>query len=115
MDDGKDALGTLDRLFGRYGDSARYCIVKNQGRGKDFSLFERSPTRARPPSWGHGDGAARAARPGHAEDRAPRRQLLGRDPQPRLGAESFSRMDRQRIKVWLLVSYDQLARLGDKL
>src|SRR5581483_10263731 len=46
IDDGKDALTTLERLFARYGERARYCVVKNQGRGKDFSLFEHSPARA---------------------------------------------------------------------
>ena len=46
IDDGKDALTTLDRLLARYGDAARYCIVKNLGRGQDFSLFDRSATRA---------------------------------------------------------------------
>src|SRR6185295_14603542 len=46
MDDGKDAITTLDRLLGRYGKNARYVIVENMGRGTDFSLFDRSPTRA---------------------------------------------------------------------
>jgi hypothetical protein len=29
------------------------------------------------------------------------------------GPETFTRMDRQRVKVWLLAAYDQLAKLGD--
>ena len=45
IDDGKDALTTLDRVLARYGESARYCIVKNLGRGRDFSLYDRSATR----------------------------------------------------------------------
>ena len=39
MDDGKDSLLTLDRQLARHGAAARWCIVKNLGRGKDFSLF----------------------------------------------------------------------------
>jgi len=35
---------TIERLLDRYGASARICVVKNLGRGKDFSLFEHSAT-----------------------------------------------------------------------
>src|SRR6185295_1569962 len=45
IDDGKDALNTLDRLLARYGEKGRYCIVKNAGRGKFFDLFDESQTR----------------------------------------------------------------------
>ena len=56
MDDGKDAVFTLDRLLSRYGTAARYHVVKNLGRGKDFTLFDvPPPTRWRSnrvrPSW----------------------------------------------------------------
>lgn len=32
---------------------------------------------------------------------------------PDFAPELFTRMDRQRIKVWMQGAYDQLARLGD--
>lgn len=116
MDDGKDAISTLDRMLGRYGKDASYVLVKNQGRGKDFSLFERSATRALAAEL----GAVVLELP---ELHATAMQKIDRLDvsfwaavnNPSIGADSFSRMDRQRIKVWLQASFDQLGRLGDKL
>jgi hypothetical protein len=114
IDDGKDALTTLDRLLDRYGDKVRYCIVKNLGRGKDFSLFERSPTRATAASL----GAAVVDLPElygpamHKIDSLDA-SFWAAIHAPPSGPESFTRMDRQRVKVWLSAGFDQLARLGD--
>jgi hypothetical protein len=116
MDDGKDAVVTLERLLSRYQDNARYCVVKNLGRGKDFSLFERSPTRAKADAL----GATVLELP---ELNGPAMQKIDRFDasfwaavnNPILGAEAFTRMDRQRIKIWLQASFDQLSRLRDVL
>ena len=114
IDDGKDAIMTLQRLLERYGDRVRYCIVKNQGRGKDFSLFDRSEVRATADRL----GAAVLDLP---ELYAPAMQKIDRLDASFWSAvygaptvpESFTRMDRQRVKVWLTSSYEQLAKLGD--
>jgi hypothetical protein len=114
IDDGKDALNTLDRLLARYGDRTRYCIVKNAGRGKFFSLFDESTTRKE------------AERLGAAIIELPELSPAVMQKIDRLdasfwaavqgttaGAETFSRMERQRAKVWVTAAYDQLAKLGD--
>jgi hypothetical protein len=114
IDDGKDSLTTLDRLLARYGTAAQYCVVKNLGRGKDFSLFDRSATRATADRL----GAAVLELP---ELYGPAMQKVDRMDAsfwasmhaPVAGPETFTRMDRQRIKVWLNSVYDQLAKLGD--
>src|SRR5258708_4073925 len=56
MDDGKDAIATLGRLLERHAgaarerherrDNVRFVVVENLGRGKEFSLFDRSAARA---------------------------------------------------------------------
>ena len=33
---------------------------------------------------------------------------------PADGTGAFTRIDRQRVKVWLNASFDQLAKLGDR-
>lgn len=114
IDDGKDSVKTLDRLLTRYEGAARYCIVKNLGRGSDFSLFDHSETRARAGRL----GAAVLELP---ELHAPAMQKIDRLDTSfwsamnvaRTGPDAFSRMERQRIKVWLNGAYDQIARLGD--
>ena len=110
MDDGKDALITLDRLLARYGEAASYCIAKNLGRGKDFSLFDGSATRAAAGLLGakvveipelHGPAMQKIDR----LDASFWAAINGTTTQP----ESLTRMDRQRVKVWLTTAYDQLA------
>ncbi len=41
-DAGKDSVDLLDRLVNTYGVGPNYLIVKNQGRGSDFSQLENS-------------------------------------------------------------------------
>ena len=115
IDDGKDALTTLARLLDRHGDRVGYCVVKNQGRGKDFTLFDRSPVRATCDRL----GAVVLDLP---ELHAAAMQKIDRLDasfwnavnSDGAGPDALTRMDRQRIKVWLLASYQQLARLGDR-
>jgi len=110
IDDGKDSVLTLDRLLKRLGDSVRWRIVKNHGRGKDFSVFDRSPTHAAAVAA----GALIIELPElHA---AAMQKIDSTDASfwaavnnPALGADTFTRMDRQRIKVWLQAAHDQLA------
>ncbi len=45
MDDGKDSVALLQALLAKYDNMVRYVIVKNLGRGSDFSAFENSPVR----------------------------------------------------------------------
>lgn len=114
MDDGRDSISTLGRLIDRYGAKTRYVIVENLGRGKEFSLFDRSPVRA-------AASAAGAATIQLAELHAPAMRKLDRSDgsfwasvhNPEFAPELFTRMDRQRIKVWMQGAYDQFARLGD--
>lgn len=41
-DGGKDSAELLGRLMDTYGDSASYVVVRNLGRGGDFSLLDQS-------------------------------------------------------------------------
>jgi hypothetical protein len=42
MDDGSDSLFLLQQLFASYGELPDYVVVKNFGRGNDFSYFDKS-------------------------------------------------------------------------
>ena len=115
IDDGKDAVTTLERLFTRHGDRVRYCVVKNLGRGREFSLFERSPVRAMAEQL----GAAIIELP---ELNTAAMQKIDRQDASfwsavygnQVGADAFTRMDRQRVKVWLTAGYEQLGKLGER-
>jgi hypothetical protein len=114
MDDGKDSVLTLDRLLERYGTMARICIVKNLGRGKDFSFFDGSET------------CVKASKLGAVVIELPELQSAAMQKIDRKDASFwaaannpdfangfFSRLDRQRIKVWLHCAYAQLRWLGE--
>jgi hypothetical protein len=111
MDDSKDAVVALSRLFSRHGDSVRYCVVKNAGRGRDFSLFDHSPVRAEAERLGayvlelpelHGPVMRKIDRFDASYWAAINNPTLG---------EGFTRMDRQRVKVWQWRSFKQLSSL----
>jgi hypothetical protein len=110
LDDGKDSVLTLDRSIKRLGGSVRWRIVKNLGRGKEFSVFDASPTHAAALALG-----ARVIE--LPELHATAMQKIDRTDasfwaavnNPALGADTFTRMDRQRIKVWLQAALDHLA------
>ena len=114
MDDDKDSVLMLDRLLDRYGAVARICIVKNLGRGKDFSFFDGSETCAKASKL----GAVVIELP---ELQPAAMQKMDRNDasfwaaanNPDFASGSFTRMDRQRIKVWLHCSYAQLRWLGE--
>jgi hypothetical protein len=110
IDDGKDSVLTLDRLIKRLGGAVRYRVVKNHGRGKDFSVFDQSAT------------CAEAAALGALVIELPELQAVAMSKidrcdasfwaavhNPMLEGNTFTRMDRQRIKVWLQAAMEALA------
>ena len=118
MDDGRDSIATLGRLLerhaGKAGNKVRFVIVENLGCGKEFSLFDRSPERA-------AASVAGAVTIQLPELYAPAMRKIDRSDgsfwaavhNREFAADLFTRMDRQRIKAWMVAAYDQLARLGD--
>lgn len=106
MDDGKDSVVTLDRLLERYQKAARYCIVKNLGRGKDFSLFDGSPTRQKVDALGGMIVELPELNPSVMQkiDRHDA-SFWAAVHNPAFASASFSRMDRQRIRVWLMAVF----------
>jgi len=113
MDDGADGIALLDALLDRYGSAAAYVVVKNYGRGKDFSAFESSAAQAR----AQGMGAAAIDLPDlHA---ATMRKIDHGSAS--LWAAAHTRdcglglMDRQRVKVWTNRVYQQLDQVSAAL
>ncbi|MET0520288.1 MAG: mobilization protein [Burkholderiaceae bacterium] len=111
MDSGRDSVDLLARLLDRFGQRLHYVLVRNQLRGDDFSQLEKSGQLARAQALGaqvidirrlheavvHKIDARNssfwAARHGSGPD------------SPGLGL-----MERQRLKLWMLAAYAELAR-----
>ena len=110
-DGGKDSNVSLERLLARYGDDASYVVVKNAARGADFALFDASSAKLRAEAL----GAHLLELP---ELNAPAMQKIDRldasfwaaGNNATFGGDAFTRMDRQRIRVWLNAAFDELAK-----
>ena len=89
-------------------------MVKNAGRGQQFDLFDQSPAHAE------------AERLGAAIFELPELNPAVMQKIDRLdasfwaaahgageGTAALSRIERQRVKVWLTAVYDQVAHLGE--
>jgi hypothetical protein len=111
LDGGKDSITTLDRLLSRHVDGARYCIVKNWGRSRDFSQYERSPTRERADSLGALTIDLPELSPVVMQkvDQTDA-SFWAAAHNPNFATTAFTRLDRQRLKVWLQTSFDTFAR-----
>jgi len=108
MDDGKDSVRLLANLLARHGERVSYCVVENLGRGKDFSLFESSQAKVEAERM----NATILALPelhGPAMQRIDQTDASFWAAVNGAGADGLSRLDRQRVRVWLYRVYERLA------
>jgi hypothetical protein len=113
LDDGADGIALLDTLFDRFGSAASYVVVKNYGRGKDFSGYETSPAHGRAMEIGARSidlpelNAGTMRKIDHAST-----SLWAATQSSKAG---LGIMDRQRVKVWISRAYAQFDRHGEAL
>ncbi len=114
MDDGKDSINLLSKLFQRHGESGRYVIVLNNGRGDDFSLFHSSPAMKQAQEMNVPIMQLKAL---HKPSMRKMDQFdksfwaAVNNSDPTLG-ECLSLMERQRVRTWLKHTYSEFARIG---
>ncbi len=113
MDNGKDSVDLLKKLFDRFGNRLNYVIVLNQLRGETFDIFYQSGERER------------------ATELKARVITLKRLHEPVInkidaGSTSFwaaknrsvtdvkglGLLERQRVKLWLRAAYEQIDNVG---
>lgn len=110
LDDGADGIKLLSQLFERFGNRTNYVVVKNYGRGKDFSRFESSPARAK--------AVALDAKVIEIPDlysgcmRKIDHMGLSFWAAANNREHGLGLMERQRIKVWLRKAYEQFDQIG---
>lgn len=111
-DAGKDSVDLLQRLIDTYGDLANYIVVKNMGRGSDFSLLEDSPEL----NYALGIGA-RVITLNQLHEASMRK--IDRQNASFWGAinnksgpDALGMLERQRVKTWLKSTYAALGELA---
>lgn len=110
-DAGKDSVDLLGRLLATYGTAPCYIVVRNHGRGSDFSQLDASAALQQVRDAG-----------GHVMDLPPLHEASMRkiDRQNAsfwaaahgtTGAEALGLLERQRVKTWLKRAYAELDAL----
>ncbi len=105
MDDGRDSTDLLAALLERFGQGPSYVIVKNEGRGGDFALFQASPALAR--ALEHGAKVITLPRLHDVSMRKMDAQNTSfwKAINDRSGPNALGLLERQRVKNWLAQVY----------
>lgn len=105
-DAGKDSVDLLERLLDTYGAGPNYIVVRNLGRGSDFSQLDASPALKRTLEL---DGRVVTLPQLHeASMRKIDRQnsSFWAAINQRSGPEALGMLERQRVKTWLRTTYE---------
>lgn len=109
MDDSKDSLAMLGTLFETFGGTVSYVVVLNHGRGRDFKAFQESVLKSTALSFGAKIVELRALH------EASMRKIDHFDASfwaavnQRSGDHALGLFERQRVKVWLAKTYEDVA------
>ena len=110
-DAGKDSVDLLERLITTYGAGPNYIVVKNLGRGTDFSQLDKSPALGQ--TLALGGRVISLAQLHEASMRKIDRQNASfwsaiNTP---AGPDALGMLERQRVKTWLRTTYATLDTL----
>ena len=110
-DAGKDSVDLLDRLLNTYGPGPNYIVVKNLGRGSDFSLLDESAALKK--ALALGGRVVTLTTLHEASMRKIDRQNVRfwAAIHTREGADALGMLERQRVKTWLRTTYETLDTL----
>jgi hypothetical protein len=113
MDDGSDSVRLLEKTLSTYGAGPTYVIVRNHGRGKDFSLFDESEVKTKAESFGaivldlpelHGGAMRKIDRVGASLWAAANNKDEAMGP-------TLGMLERQRVRVWLGKAYAEIDQI----
>jgi hypothetical protein len=104
-DAGQDSVDLLDRLVNTFGPGPNYIVVKNEGRGSDFSQLERSPALQKALALG-----GRIVSLGQLHEASMRKidrsnASFWSAIHTTSGPDALGLLERQRVKTWLRNTY----------
>lgn len=101
-DTGKDSVDLLDKLIDTFGPGPNYFVVKNLGRGSDFSELEKSSALKKALAMG-----ARVITIGHLHEGSMRKIDNGNSSfwSAANNPGVLGLFERQRVKAWLRATY----------
>jgi hypothetical protein len=113
MDDGTDSVQLLGSVLSTHGAGPAYVLVRNFGRGSDFSLFDESDEKARADELGAMlmDLPALHAGTMRKIDRAGASLWAAANNKDAAVGPTLGLLERQRVKIWLNKVYAELDRV----
>lgn len=110
MDDGTDSVRLLDRMITTHGDQADYILVRNHGRGSNFSAFNESDARVKAEAAGAlvMDLPALNSNCMRKIDQINASLWAAANNKNDASGPTLGMMERQRVRMWLKRSYEQL-------
>jgi hypothetical protein len=104
-DAGKDSVDLLDRLVNTYGAGPNYFIVRNEGRGTDFSLLDQSPALKKAMALGGQVVTLGQLHEGSMRKIDRRNASFWAAIHSTDGPDALGMLERQRVKTWLRHCY----------
>ena len=110
-DAGKDSVDLLDRLVNTYGAGPNYFVVKNQGRGSDFSQLEDSAALKKAVALGGHVITLAQLHEGSMRKIDRQNASFWAAIHTTSGPDALGMLERQRVKTWLRGTYATLDTL----
>jgi hypothetical protein len=104
-DVGKDSVDLLDKLLETYGNDPRYVVVRNEGRGTDFSLLDNSEALKKARILGAKVITLPQLHESSMRKIDRRNATFLASTQTKSGEDALGMLERQRVKSWLKHSY----------
>jgi hypothetical protein len=112
MDNGRDAVDLLRRLFERYETKLNYVLVKNQLRGEDFEILQRSGLIDRAKELDAQIITIRRLSEGAmTKIDAHSSSFWAATQTDKKEAGALGILERQRVRSWLKAAYEELDRI----
>jgi hypothetical protein len=110
-DAGRDSVDLLDRLVATYGAGPNYIVVKNLGRGTDFSQLEESNALKKAQALGGHVICLAQLHEGSMRKIDRQNASFWGAIHTTSGTDSLGMLERQRVKTWLKNAYSSLDAL----
>jgi hypothetical protein len=107
-DPGKDSVDLLDRLVATYGAGPNYIVVKNLGRGSDFSQLEDSNALKKAQALGGHVISLAQLHEGSMRKIDRQNASFWGAIHTTSGPDALGMLERQRVKTWLKTAYSNL-------
>ena len=110
-DPGKDSVDLLNRLVNTYGVGPNYIVVKNLGRGTDFSQLDESPALKKALALGGQVITLAQLHEGSMRKIDRQNASFWAAIHTTTGPDALGMLERQRVKTWLKGVYSTLDEL----